>query len=318
MAPGAQRDDVTDRAHAAARRAAAAAGQVMRTAGIEIRPAETPDDIHQVRQVLDAVFKPAPGESEASHDLLMAMARTGQYLVTARPLHNDDLALGTGLAFFCAPDMSTLHSHVIAVLAASRGSHVGWALKLHQRAWAMARGLDTITWTFDPLIRRNAWFNLVKLGARPTAFAVDFYGAIYDAVNDGDETDRFVLAWRLWSDWVVAACDGAPFVAPVAGMLSDGVPRLLETGPGDVPVRASLPQGAKLGLAQVPSDIESMRAADPALALRWRRDLRAVLTDAADCGLDIVGMGRDGWYVLGSAALERDEGGRAESSAANG
>jgi hypothetical protein len=103
-------------------------------------------------------------------------------------------------------------------------------------------------------------------------------------------------------------------------MLSDGVPRLLETGPGDVPVRASLPRGAKLGLVQVPSDIESMRAADPALALRWRRDLRAVLTDAGDSGLDIVGMGRDGWYVLGSAALERawDETGQAGPSGWNG
>jgi predicted GNAT superfamily acetyltransferase len=294
MVPGLQQDDDAVRAQAAASR-------VAKAAGISIRPAESLADIQAVRQVLDAVFRPAPGESEASCELLMALAYSGQYLVLARSRRVSSYpVLAAGLGFFCAPDMSSLHSHVVAVLRASRGSHVGWALKLHQRAWAMARGLETISWTFDPLIRRNAWFNLVKLGARPTAFAVNFYGAIADVVNAGDETDRFVLNWRLRSKRVVAACDGAPSAAPVDGMLADGVPRLLETGPGDIPVRVNVPRGAHLSLVQVPSDIESIRTADPGLAMRWRRDLRGVLTDASDQGLNIVGMGRGGWYVLGA------------------
>ena len=215
--------------------------------------------------------------------------------------------LASSLGFFCAPDRFTLHSHATAVMAAGRGRRIGWAVKLHQRCWAMAAGLDTITWTFDPLVRRNAWFNLAKLGARPAAFEVDFYGAIADAVNAGDESDRLVLAWQLRSERVVAACDGVPFVPPVASMLESGVPRILTVAPGEVPVRAALPPGARSALVQVPPDIESMRAGDPALALRWRRELRAALTEAGDRGLEVTGMGRDGWYVAGAGAGAAEE-----------
>jgi len=293
------RDDDADRAQAAARRA-------MRVAGIDVRPAESLADLRRVREILDDVFRPSPGESEASLDLLVALAHTGQYLVLASDLSDGDHpTLGTSLGFFCAPTRSALHSHATAVLEAGRGRQIGWALKLHQRTWALTRGLDSITWTFDPLIRRNAWFNLAKLGARPTAFAIDFYGAIADAVNAGDETDRLILSWQLRSEPVVRACDGAPLVSPVADLLADGLPRLLETGPRGVPVRADLPPGARSGLVQLPPDIESMRMADPALALRWRRELRAVLIEAADHKLEVIGIGHEGWCVLGTAALER-------------
>jgi predicted GNAT superfamily acetyltransferase len=288
-------------------RARAAAGTAMRAAGIDVRPAESPADIQQVRAVLDEVFRPEPGESEASLSLLVALAHTGQYVVLARDLRADGHpVLATSVGFFCAPDRSTLHSHVTAVREAGRGRRAGWAVKLHQRCWAMTGGLDTITWTFDPLVRRNAWFNITKLGALPTAFEVDLYGAIADAVNTGDESDRLVLAWRLWSERVVAACGGAPSVPAVAGMLQSGVPQLLTMGAGEVPLRASLPPGARSGLVQVPPDIEAMREGDPALALRWRQELRAAFTGAGERGLEVTGMGRDGWYVLGPGSAEGD------------
>jgi predicted GNAT superfamily acetyltransferase len=281
-------------------RARAVADGAARAAGIDIRPAESLADFRLVQKTLDAVFGIAPGESEASIDLLVAFAHTGQYLVLARDARAGGRpVLGTSLGFFCAPDRSTLHSHATAVLQAGRDRHVGWALKLHQRTWTMVRGLDTITWTFDPLIRRNAWFNLAKLAATPTAFEVDFYGAIMDAVNAGDESDRLFLAWQLRAERVAVACDGAPLVASVADMIADGAPRLLEIGPGERPSRSVLPRGADCGLVQVPSDIESMRTAEPALALRWRRELRSVLTEVGDRGLGVVSVGRDGWYVLG-------------------
>lgn len=293
MVGGAVRDDDTDHAQVVADRAT-------RVAGIDVRPAESLADFSRVQEILDAVFGLGPGQSEVSINLLAAFAHTGQYLVLARDLRTDGHpVLATSLGFFCAPDRRMLHSHATAVLEAGRGRHVGWALKQHQRAWAMAQGLAIITWTFDPLIRRNAWFNLAKLGALPVAFEVNFYGAMADAVNAGDESDRLLLAWQLRSKPVVAACDGARLVPSVADMLANGVPRLLETGPGGVPVRADLPQDAGSGLVQVPRDVESMRAVEPALAQRWRQDLRAVLIDGRDRGLGIVSMGRDGWYVLG-------------------
>ena len=65
-----------------------------------------------------------------------------------------------------------------------------------------------IAWTYDPLIRRNAYFNLVKLGARPAEYLRNFYGAMDDAINGGTETDRMLVHWDLRSDLAVAACAG--------------------------------------------------------------------------------------------------------------
>lgn len=52
-------------------------------------------------------------------------------------------------------------------------------------------------WTFDPLIRRNAHVNLVKLGATVRAYHPDFYGELADVINGSDRTDRFEVGWRL-------------------------------------------------------------------------------------------------------------------------
>ena len=54
---------------------------------------------------------------------------------------------------------------------------IGLALKWHQRRWCLDRGIRTVEWTYDPLVARNGWFNLTKLGARAVAYEVDFTAA---------------------------------------------------------------------------------------------------------------------------------------------
>ena len=73
-------------------------------------------------------------------------------------------------------------------------------MKLHQRAWAGDQGLDWITWTFDPLVRRNAWFNIGVLGAQIDEYLVDFYGQMDDAINGRDPSDRLLVAWSTAGD----------------------------------------------------------------------------------------------------------------------
>ncbi|WP_241682876.1 hypothetical protein [Actinomadura sp. J1-007] len=75
-------------------------------------------------------------------------------------------------------------------------------------------GLSRITWTFDPLVRRNAHFNLVKLGARPEEYLPSFYGAVEDSINGGDETDRVLAVWPLNDARVVAAVEGRREAVP--------------------------------------------------------------------------------------------------------
>ena len=90
-----------------------------------------------------------------------------------------------------------LHSHITGILPGVRRTGLGRAMKLHQRAWAADHGLAWVTWTFDPLVRRNAWFNLDVLGAEVHEYLVDFYGPIDDAINAGDESDRLLVAWAV-------------------------------------------------------------------------------------------------------------------------
>ena len=67
-----------------------------------------------------------------------------------------------------------------------RNRHVGTAIKLHQRAWALSCGIDTVVWSFDPLVRRNARLNVQKLGTHVRDYMPNFYGNMDDAINAGD------------------------------------------------------------------------------------------------------------------------------------
>ena len=74
--------------------------------------------------------------------------------------------VGASAGFFTAPPDAVLHSHITGV---APGQHrgIGFPLKVHQQAWALACGVPEVVWTFDPLVARNAWFNLAKLRRCP-------------------------------------------------------------------------------------------------------------------------------------------------------
>ena len=86
---------------------------------------------------------------------------------------------------------------MLAAVPTRRHRGVGYALKLAQRAQALELGIKVVRWTFDPMIARNAWFNLGKLGAVADRFHRDFYGAMTDVVNRGERSDRLVIRWAL-------------------------------------------------------------------------------------------------------------------------
>lgn len=152
-------------------------------------------------------------------NLLRALAHAGSTLLVAR---RGAESLGVVLGFLGWTGGIHLHSHMTAVVPGQQSRGVGYALKLWQRAVCLGNGVDEIRWTYDPLIARNAYFNLVKLGAEVVGFEPDFYGAMDDTVNAGDHSDRFEVAWRLRSPRVVAAIEGrrrpepSPITAAVA------------------------------------------------------------------------------------------------------
>ena len=103
-----------------------------------------------------------------------------------------------------------LHSHMLGVLEAYRDAGVGRMLKRAQRENALARGMDTIEWTFDPLEIKNAYFNIERLGAIVRRFVLNQYGATTSPLHGGLPTDRCVAEWWLRSPRVEAALAGTP------------------------------------------------------------------------------------------------------------
>ena len=103
-----------------------------------------------------------------------------------------------------------LHSHMTGVLADYRDRGVGRKLKLFQREEALGRGIRLIEWTFDPLERRNAHFNLNRLGAIARQYLPNLYGTTTSPLHRGLATDRLVAEWYLDSPRVLAALKGEP------------------------------------------------------------------------------------------------------------
>ena len=164
-------------------------------------------DVVQVAHLLAEVWQTPASCPPVPTDVLRALAHEGGYVAGA---YLDRQLVGASVGFLDA--RGGLHSHISGVLAAARGRNVGAALKLHQRTWALDRGLPRFTWTVDPLQRRHAWCNLTKLGGTAAEYLPDFYGDMSDRLNAGDESDRLYVLWDLASSRAEAAADGSPLV----------------------------------------------------------------------------------------------------------
>ncbi|GIG61878.1 hypothetical protein Lfu02_62500 [Longispora fulva] len=214
--------------------------------------------------------------------LLRAVGYSGGYVAGA---YDGAELLGAAVGFLGAG--GHLHAHVAGVTAARRGTSVGFGLKQHQRTWALARGISRVYWTYDPLIRSNASFNLRRLGALPVRYLQDFYGPMTDGVNAGDETDRLYMAWDLTDPRVVLAAAGTR-----AEVSDEGAEPLLDEA------GTLTPNGTRRLTVALPADITALRATDPAAASRWRHAVRTALLGAFDDGYLITGLTRRGHYLL--------------------
>lgn len=92
-----------------------------------------------------------------------------------------------------------LHSHMLAVLPEYRNVGLGRRLKLAQRDDAIARGIERMEWTFDPLETKNAYLNIAKLGAISRRYEANFYGPSTSPLQGGLPTDRLYAEWWLRS-----------------------------------------------------------------------------------------------------------------------
>ena len=276
---------------AAIRHAIRAASSAATDSGVVIRGVDDVGELQAVSGLLSDIWNRDTTSPQMTADLLRALSKTGNYVAGA---YLDGRLIGAAVAFFAAPP-SHLHSHIAGVSDSLQARSVGYALKLHQRAWSLLRGVSTITWTFDPLVRRNAYFNIAKLGARAVEYLPNFYGEMRDPINAGDQTDRILVEWQLLDPRVVALCDHR--VRDTADALR--LPRVLDVDPSGVPVHA--PWVDTRALLTIHPDIEALRAENPSLAQVWRQALRGTLGPAMAGGRIVSGFDKSLGYIVDPA-----------------
>lgn len=262
----------------------------------EIRELSAIDDLRELAELFAVVWG-RPGNPPIGSDVLKALAQSRNYVTGA--FHENHLIGGLVGWFGGVPDDVHMHSHILGVLPEIEARGLGFDLKQHQRRWCLDRNVKVMEWTMDPLVRRNAYFNLTKLGARAAEYLVNVYGSMRDEINAGEESDRLLIRWELDSPAAEAAAAGG---ASEPDLESLGADVVLEVGKDGRPVGSDHARRTRVLLCQVPADIVAIRRADKDQARGWRLALRAALTDALRAGYAVTGATRSGWYVLESRA----------------
>lgn len=264
---------------------------------MRIELAESADRLTQARWVFDQVW---PGEgTQVTPNLLRALMHAGGYCSVV--LDDEDAVIGAALGFpardASLPGGVFLHSHMAAIVDGMRDRGIGVAVKQHQREWAMQQGIPVVSWTFDPLVRRNAHFNVNRLGVEVREYHPDFYGEMTDAINAGDRTDRLVAWWVVDSERAHAAA-GGDLAVPEHSALVRTTRDLIEMSADGRPVLGPLPESGEEVLVSLPEDIVSLRQRDPESGLAWRLAVREALTAAFAAGLVVSAVTTEGAYLL--------------------
>ncbi|MEQ8677284.1 MAG: hypothetical protein RLP44_02295 [Aggregatilineales bacterium] len=167
-----------------------------------------------------------------------------------------------------------LWSHIAGTIDVYRGQGIGVQLKLEQRRWAIANGYDLIGWTFDPMQRGNANFNLRRLGAICTSYGENVYGDMQDGLNKGMKSDRFKAAWMLNDPRVVAIADGdtLPFATQ---NFDDSLFLLRRDANGSLLQAETLPADAPFCFVEIPQHLAMLKRENLELARAWQLALRS-------------------------------------------
>ena len=241
-----------------------------------IQVLETPEEMTAVEALQRAVWPGSETEIVPVHLLITAVHNGGLVLGA----FDEDRLVGFVFGF---PGLESLPdgprpkhcSHMLGILPSHRDSGLGFALKRAQ--WQMVRhqGLDHVTWTYDPLLSRNAQLNIAKLGAVCNTYLRSQYGDMRDGLNAGLPSDRFQVDWWIRTRRVERRLGKrsrgtlglAQFQKAGTQLLYSPVPRA--DGLLQPPEHFSPPDG-RLALAEIPPDFLALKSADLALARDWR------------------------------------------------
>jgi len=280
-----------------------------------IRILESPEDMTSVEELQRAVWPGSETDVVPAHMLITAMHNGG--LVIGAFL--EDRIIGfvfgfPGLEFIPDGPRPKHCSHMMGIHPDHRDSGIGFALKRAQ--WQMVRhqGLDHITWTYDPLLSRNAYLNIAKLGAVCNTYRRSEYGEMRDELNAGLPSDRFQVDWWVNTRRVERRLSKRPRRPLKLDNFAKADLRPLyslqsQSGNWARPPEHFSPLEGKLALAEIPSDFSALKDADFPLARDWRFFSREVFETAFAAGFIVTDFVYDqsrSFYVLshGESTLE--------------
>lgn len=259
-----------------------------------LRILDTPENLEAVEELQRVIWPGSETDIVPAH-VLIAAAHHGGLVIGAYDGKNLLELLGFVYGF---PGLYTTrdglrpmhYSHQLGVHPDHRGSGLGFALKRAQ--WQMVRhqGLDRITWTYDPLLSRNAHLNIAKLGAVCSTYRREVYGEMRDGLNVGLPSDRFVVDWwvntrrvqRRLSHKARRRLDLAHFFAAGAQILNPTQTDKAGWSRPASPTASPSPgdqESDVLVLVEIPEDFLALKEADPELALEWRMHTREIFED---------------------------------------
>jgi predicted GNAT superfamily acetyltransferase len=271
-----------------------------------IRVLETPAEMTAVEDLQRIVWA-APDIEVVPKDLLLAAIHNGGLVIGA---FVEDTLVGVSFGFpgfYATPDGPRLkhHSHILAVHPGWCSKGIGFALKRAQ--WQMVRkqGLDRITWTYDPLLSRNAHLNIARLGAVCNTYLRSEYGEMQNSLNAGLPSDRFQVDWWLNTERAQRRLSRRSRPALTLAHYRLAESTLLEAHldreslahpPGGTPLLAGT-----LLLVEIPYDFLALKVVNLALARDWRFFTREVFEKAFPAGYlvtDFVYEQGRSFYVL--------------------
>ena len=268
---------------------------------------EQPAEMTAVENLQRQVWA-APDIEIVPKDILLAMVHNGGLAIGAFA-GTDLVGVTFGFpGFYPTPDGPRLkhHSHILAVHPDWASKGIGFTLKRAQ--WQMVRkqGLDCITWTYDPLLSRNAHLNIARLGAVCNTYLRSAYGEMQDGLNAGLPSDRFQVDWWIHTERVRRRLSRRSRPALTLAQYRQAEASLLEAparpgSPFSRPLPAIPALEGLLLLVEIPYDFLALKAADLPLAQDWRFYARALFEQAFGSGYlatDFVHDQGRSFYVL--------------------
>ena len=175
-----------------------------------------------------------------------------------------------------------LHSLSLGVAAGHENQGLGRKLKIEQRRLALEAGIRRIEWTFDPLRAKNAFFNIVRLGAITRRYRPDYYGRVESRLQQGLPSDRLVCEWWLRSPRVRLA-----------------ITRSSDSHSEPAKSSSVLPKGQPM--VEIPLDFSTIAEQESGKARKLQRRVRRKFQDYFGRGLAVTGFERGdrvGRYLL--------------------